>query len=284
MADLADRKDSAARTAGGDVLVDLGRAAAGALIFALPMLMTMEMWSLGFTIDRLRLLLLLALTLPLLVGLAHFIGFEATFGWREDIRDALVALVVGALASAGILALFGVIEPGMPLDEIVGKVALQTVPASIGALLAASQLAGEEGSDERKGEQPTGYAGELFFMAVGALFLSLNVAPTEEMVQIAYRIAPWQELLLALISLLGMHGFVYAVDFRGQEPRPEEAGFWLLFLRFSVVGYAIVLIISWYVLWSFGRLEGISLVEALSTTIVLSFPGAIGAAGARILL
>lgn len=276
----------AAPRGGAHPAVALGRALAGALIFALPMLMTMEMWFLGFYIDRLRLALLIAAMLPLLVGLAHFVGFEETFGWREDVRDALVALAVGAVASGLILWLLGAVTRDAPLDEIVGKVALQTVAASIGALLATSQLGGEgsgDGEDEQP-HRPSNYLGELFFMMVGALFLSLNVAPTEEIVLIAYRIGPGQELLLALLSLSAMHAFVYAVNFHGAEPRPEDAGFWGLFLRFSVVGYAVVLLTSCYVLWTFGRLEGITFEEQLSATIVLAFPGAIGAAGARLLL
>ncbi len=279
---LADEGASSARFATG-----LGRALAGALVFALPMLMTMEMWELGAHVDRSRLAILLAVTLPLLVGLAHFVGFEATFGWREDVRDALVAVAVGASASAAILWLFGALAPGMTADEIVGAVALQTVPASMGALLASGQFGreSEEDTDKEIGEPgPQGYASELFFMAAGALFLSLNVAPTEEMVLIAYRIVPAQELALAALSILGMHAFVYAVNFRGQEERPDEARFRLLFFRFTVVGYAIVLLTSCYVLWTFGRLDGTAPTDALSTIIVLSFPGALGAAAARVLL
>lgn len=272
-----------------EALRALGRALAGAMLFALPMLMTMEMWWLGFYIDRGRLLLMVALTLPLLVGLAHFIGFEATFGWRDDVRDSLVAFFVGAAASAIILWLFGLLTSDMPLHELVGKIALQTVPASIGALLASGQLGSggdeDDGENEDDAEQrPQSYPGELFLMAVGALFLSLNVAPTEEMVQIAYRISSGQELLLAILSLVGMHAFVYAVNFRGQEERPENVGPWQLFLRFSVTGYAVVLLISLYTLWTFGRLDDVGFHEAISSTIVLAFPGAIGAAGARLVL
>lgn len=268
-------------------LSGLGRALAGSLVFAMPMLMTMEMWELGAYVDRLKLALLLGFTLPLLIGLAHFIGFEATFNWREDARDALVAIAVAALAAAGTLALFGAIGPGMTVDEIIGAIALQTVPASIGALLASGQFGGEgnRGNDpDSQSSGPEGYASELFFMVAGALFFSLNVAPTEEMVLIAYRIGPLQELLLVVASILAMHGFVYLVEFRGQHSRPDEATFWLLFFRFTVVGYALVLVISAYVLWTFGRLEGISLADALSSIIVLALPGAIGAAGARVLL
>ena len=69
----------------------LGRGVAGALFLALPMLMTMEMWYLGFYMARERLLLLLLLNIPLLILLAHRIGFEETATWREAIRDAIHA-------------------------------------------------------------------------------------------------------------------------------------------------------------------------------------------------
>lgn len=63
------------------VLKDAGRALGGALVFSLPMLMTMEMWEmwwLGFYMDPLRLLLLLVLSVPLLAVLSRYVGFEAT--------------------------------------------------------------------------------------------------------------------------------------------------------------------------------------------------------------
>ena len=77
--------------ANGRYLKGLGRAFAGAILFSLPMLMTMELWQLGFAMDRLRLALLLALSVPLLVGVSHRIGFEQSFGWRDDLRDAFLA-------------------------------------------------------------------------------------------------------------------------------------------------------------------------------------------------
>ena len=52
-------------------VLELGRAFGGAIIFAFPLLMTMEMWWLGFYLDRLRLALFLAINFPLLVGLAY---------------------------------------------------------------------------------------------------------------------------------------------------------------------------------------------------------------------
>ena len=52
------------------------------------------------------------------------------------------------------LALFGIIAWGMPLEEIVGKIAIQTVPASIGAIVASKQFhAADEGARRRGGDE-----------------------------------------------------------------------------------------------------------------------------------
>ena len=263
-------------------LVGIARAYAGAIIFALPMLMTMEMWSLGFTMHRAQLSLLLVVTLPLLVGLSHYVGFERTFELKEDLVDALVAYAVGFTASWVILTLLSIIDSTMSQDEIIGKVALQAVPAAIGALLAQSQLGQKE--DEEEQQRDIGYFGILFLMGIGALFLALNLAPTEEMILIAYRMSGWHAILLAGASLLIMHGFVYAVNFSGAAEMPAGAPVWRVFLRYTVVGYVAALLISLFVLWAFGRTDGVDLHEVLTMTIVLGFPAAIGSAAARLIL
>ncbi|UXN76173.1 TIGR02587 family membrane protein (plasmid) [Devosia sp. A8/3-2] len=61
----------------------LGRAFGGALVFSLPMLMTMEMWDLGFAMERWKAVLLLAASLPMLMFLSHYSGFERTWDWRR---------------------------------------------------------------------------------------------------------------------------------------------------------------------------------------------------------
>lgn len=85
--------------------LDLARAFGGAIIFSFPLFMTMEMWLLGFYIDAFRLALFLLLTMPLLVGLSYYAGFENTLSWRDDGLDALSAYAVGFAASAAMLFL-----------------------------------------------------------------------------------------------------------------------------------------------------------------------------------
>lgn len=264
-------------------LTSIARAFGGAIIFALPMLMTMEMWELGFSIEPPRFALLLLLVVPLLVGLSHYIGFEDTFGWKDDVVDAFAAYAVGFIAAAPLLLLFGVIQPSMSADEIIGKISLQAIPGSIGALLAQSQF-GASGGKDRKQERRDSYGGEMFFMGVGAIFLSLNVAPTEEMILISYQMTAWHALVLCVLSLVLMHAFVYSFEFKGKSDLPHGISGWSAFLRYTTTGYALCLIISAYMLWTFGRMGGLAADELVMATVVLAFPAAIGAAAARLIL
>ncbi|RYD81808.1 MAG: TIGR02587 family membrane protein [Verrucomicrobiaceae bacterium] len=261
----------------------LARASGGAVIFSLPILMTMEMWWLGFHMDRLKLVLLILVMVPLLTGLSFHSGFEETFNWKEDLSDGLIAYAIGFLIGTLILALFGVITTGMSPSEIVGKISIQAIPGSIGAILAQSQLKAKSPEEERREEQG-GYGAEIFHMLAGAIFLALNVAPTDEMVLIAYQMSPWHGIALLLLSLLVMHAFVYAVEFHGQAAIPEGGTHPGVFLKFTVVGYALCLLVSAYMLWTFGRTEGMPITQIVMTTVVLGFPAAIGAAAARLIL
>ena len=274
-----------ARSPARHFAIGLARAFGGAVIFGLPLLMTMEMWELAQTMPRARLALLVAVTLPLLVGLSHVSGFEATFGARDDIVDAFVAWMVGSFVGAAGLALLHVIDARTSAPQIIGMVALQAVPASIGALLAQSQFGqGQDEQSDGERQSPSGYWNELLLMLAGALFLAFNVAPTEEMMVIAYRASPWHILALAIVALALMHCFVYALEFRGQHAPSRDVTMKVEFLRFTLVGYAIALLVSAYVLWTFGRFDDTAWVERVSMTLVLGFPAAVGAAAARLLL
>ncbi|WP_159948318.1 TIGR02587 family membrane protein [Rhizobium sp. 18065] len=283
--------DSARHETSTDIhefLTGLARGLAGALLFALPMLMTMEMWSLGFYMERVRLLLLLILNIPLLVFLSHRIGFEHTNCWSSTIRDALVAFGMGIAASAALLLVLGVITTDMPPRQWVGMVAIQAVPASIGALLARSQLGkGADDEDEDETDKSPGdssYIVELSMMAVGALFLSLNLAPTEEMILLAYKMTPWHTLALLAISIGMMHGFVYALAFRGGHRLESGVPGWHAFIRFTLPGYLVALAVSLFTLWTFERLDDTGMTQVVLIVIVLGFPAAIGAAAARLIL
>jgi putative integral membrane protein (TIGR02587 family) len=157
------------------------------------------------------------------------------------------------------------------------------LPASIGALLAQSQLGGSN-KTRKDAEQPRTYGGELFIMAIGALFLAFNIAPTEEMILIAYKMTSWQALALAALSVTTMHAFVYSLEFRGQVGVPSGRTFLDVFMRFTIAGYGLALLMSAYMLWTFGRFDGNAAPDMVTATIVLAFPAAVGAAAARLIL
>src|SRR5687767_9565089 len=145
-----NRAEESNKTQDESMWAAIGRAFAGALIFSISLLMTMETWWLGFYMNRWQFILFIMVNMLLLAGLAYYRGFHEDLSWHEAIIDAFVGYAIGVVAGAVFLALFGVIKWGMPADEIVGKIALQAIPGGIGALLARTQLSGNQDKPEEK--------------------------------------------------------------------------------------------------------------------------------------
>ncbi len=251
----------------------LGRAFIGAALFALPLYMTMEMWTLGFTIERWRLAALLLATLPVLIGLSYVAGFERAFGLTEHVLDAFAAFAVAAVTAGAVLMLFGVLAPGQPLLEVSGKIAVLTFPGAIGALLADKQM--NQGGEGEAGRRS--YGVRLFVMAAGGVFVALNVAPTEEMMVIAHQISPWQAALVAIVSVLLLHALLFLVDLPGRETRRGRDSFFSVLLRYSFAGYGLCALTCFFLLWAFGRVDGAGPGEAVEYVVVLAFPAVLGA-------
>lgn len=256
----------------------LARAAAGAVLFGLPLMMTMEMWALGFHMDRLKLALFLAVIAVTVFGLTRFAGFRDETDLADDLLDAFAGLAVGFVVSAVMLGLFGLLTPATAFREAAGMVAVQAAPASFGAVLANKQLRAR--ARGRQPEDRAGYLGQLFLMGAGALFFAFNVAPTEEMILIGFKMTPWHALALVAVSLIALHALVFTVGFAGQESheRPVQA-----FFHFTLAGYGVALVISLYILWTFGRVDG-PVSDTVRSVVVLSFPAALGAAAARLVV
>jgi len=90
---------------------DLAYYFGGAILFSIPLLMTMEMWWLGFYMDRSRLALFLFWALLIVLALSYFEGGEATF--KIEVLDALVACATGYTVATAMLFLLGIIKSGM---------------------------------------------------------------------------------------------------------------------------------------------------------------------------
>ena len=204
-----------------------------------------------------------------------------------ETTDALSAYGIGFVTSAVTLFLFGVVDLTDAPPDVVGKIALEAVPAAFGAVIAQSQMGQRSGARQRQKaerERHVGYWGELFLMACGAVYLALSVAPTQEMVLIAFKMNPGRAVALAGVSVGLLHAFVYALQFSGQESAPPGTPGWSLLLRFTVVGYAIALLFSAYILWTFGRFDGTSPAWMIAESVVLGLPASVGAAAARLIL
>jgi putative integral membrane protein (TIGR02587 family) len=264
-----------------DYAIGLSRAFAGALIFAFPLVMTMEMWWIGFSITPVRLLVFLLLGLGVLGGLAYYSGFEPADSVSDAVLDGFTAYGVGFLGLGLLLWLIGAATGDMGWRGSVGMIAIQAIPAGMGAVAARKQFGGGESQGR---EDRAGYPAQLFLMVAGALFTAFNVAPTEEMILITYQMSAAQVLGLAAFSMLLLHLLVYAVGFAGQEQWPEGAGFWSVFLHYTVVGYALALLVSVWALWTFGRTDGAGLPLVAMMAVVLGFPAALGAAIARLVV
>ena len=260
----------------------LSRAFAGALIFCLPLLLTMEMWWFGFYLEPWRLAQLMIANLVLLYGLSKVAGFEESHNWTDDVLDACTAYFVAALTAAIVLTLIGAVRPQMTLGEVTGMIAIQSVPASFGAMIGA-KLLGEGDEIEESERWRDTFPGTLFLMLAGALFLSFTVVPTEEMILIAFQIDPWHALALVAASVAILHAILYLVGFRGQDQR-IAGGHGRAFLFHTLPGYAIALLAACYMLWSLGRIDGLDVAQALMAVTVVGFPAAIGVGIAQVVI
>ena len=206
----------------------------------------------------------------MLYGLSRVAGFEELHSKLDDVLDAFAAYAVAAIVSLAVLLLLGVISADTPLHEVAGKVAIQAVPASFGAMIGA-KLMGEGDEIEEQERWRETYQGQLFLMAAGALFLSFTMAPTEEMILISFQMTPWHALAVVLLSILLLHAIIHLVGFPGQESR-EGTSARSDWLTHSLPGYGIAVLVSLYVLWTFGRTAGLDLPHIVMAVAVLAFP------------
>ena len=264
--------------------VGVARGFGGALLFSMPILMTMEMWWLGFYTLRWKLALFVVLMVPMILGISYFAGLKQDFSLSEVILDGFTAYGIGIVTSIVVLYLMGIIEASMSVREIVGKVAIQAPTAAFGAILAREELGGGSKRRQERKKRRAGYPGEMFMVAAGAFYLTSTVASTQEMILIPFKMTMWHAAGLIVFSLLIMHGFLYTMKFKGAPQEPSGTPWWSIFLRYTVPGYLVVLLVCAYVLWTFDRFESYAPHWVALYTVALGFPGAVGGAAGRLIL
>lgn len=261
--------------------VGIGRAIGGAIIFSLPMMMTMEMWWLGFYISPIRLICLIVLSLPLFYGISTMVGFRESKTFLDNVIDVLVAYMLTFTATGLVLVVFGVITFDTHPGSIYTMLLLQAVPGSLGALLARN-VVGQSSIQPEK--EKRNYKDDLIILATGALFLAFNLAPTEEMILVSYKMTTWHTLALLILTLLIMHAFAVASSDITVSTLNRWSTHKEIFIRFTSIGFIISFAISLFMLWVFGSADEHNFHNMIKTAVVLGFPAGVGAAASRLII
>jgi putative integral membrane protein (TIGR02587 family) len=276
-------------------LQEYARGVVGGLLFSLPLIYTMEVWWAGFIAQPLHLLLYFAVGFFLLFGYNRYAGLHEDASWWEVAFEAVEEMGLGLVVAAVTLWLLGRLDAGMHPEEIAGKIVVEGVTAAIGVSVGAAQLGNVGGKGtggaaqgmkgDEPGEGPPSLTAQLVLATCGAILFSSNVAPTEEILMIAVETSPWKILGLALLSLLLGGVILFQSDFRGSRRQvPDDTrGPFTIASRITAT-YAVALVTSAFILWFFGRFEGMSPGTCVAQTVVLGVAGSIGASAGRLLL
>lgn len=268
---------------------DLVRAAGGGLLIGLPLLFTMEMWWHGFLLPHWKILLLLGVTFLIVIGYSALSGFRRDRSVLQLVVDSVETMGIAAVVATLALLALGRIGPDMGLREIVGKIALQMIPIAFGASLAATQLAAPEDDPKETGSEAgdraaVGTVGRLFVAAGAALLFALNVAATEEPMLLGIAAGPWLLVGVVAGSYLVTLAIVFYADFRGG--RSDAIGEGVLSRPYTetAAAYAISLLVSLLLLWSFGRTDGMGASAVIGQVVMLGVVASFGAAAGRLLV
>lgn len=268
-------------------LKEYARGIAGGLLFSFPLLYTMEVWWAGFIADPQDLMIMVGVTYLLLLGYNRFAGMHPEASWKHVFIDSVEEMGIGLLISFGVLLMLNRIQlSGMSIDEFMGKVIIEAMAVSIGVSIGTAQLGAEEQDKQQKDQKKKERGSKFGFFVLGicgAIVVGGNVAPTEEIVMIAVEAAPGHILAMAIVSLLISVVVVYFSDFKGTANSKRNG---LLFsMAFDTcVSYLTALGVSAFVLWFFGRFDGVSFWVAFQQVIVLGVLSSLGASAGRLLI
>ena len=266
----------------------LVRAFSGAFLFGVPLLYTMEMWWLGDVAGPGHLLLVLGIALVANFGLVSAAGFKEGKSLFSRIEQTMDAVAVGAVGSSIVLLTLNQLNFDQPPLAVLAKIVVQTLPLSIGASLAILVFDGDksrEGDDDQGSRMSTWWhalLNDVGATAIGAAFISSNVAPTEEIPMLAARMEYWHLLALIGLTLLTGYIIVFASGFDPAAKRDRQHLFQhpatetvLSYLVSLIVGFGVLAIMK-----QIGAGDPPSFV--LAETLVLALPAMVGGAAGRI--
>jgi putative integral membrane protein (TIGR02587 family) len=276
-------------------LQETTRGLAGAFLFGLPFLYTMEVWWSGNSPSPEHLATALVVTFGALVVLVR----SADFRWKQSrtlggtLAAAVKALALGLAAAAAGLVLLRRLRWGLGWDAALGRVVMEGMPFSVGVGVANHTIHHEsqgEGSAEPNVPPASRIAGHLWggtladigATALGAMILAFPLAAVEEIPMIAASLTPPRLLGLVAASLALTYVVVFHTDiaFGRESHRPS------IFHRPMVdaaLSYVIALAMSAGMLAIFGNAVGESWPHWGAAVLVLGLPAAAGGAAGRLI-
>lgn len=283
--------------------IDLVRAASGGLLFGIPLMYTMEIWWIGSHSTPGQAAGVLALTAVPLYLLNKTSGFRSkgTVRVRDAAMDTVEAVALGLVLVTVMLVLLREITAATPLTEVLAKVVYEALPFCLGIGVAnhflragrdtgdddAGQAADDDSStDDSSPDADTSLhatLADLGATSVGAVFVALNIAPTEEVPMLVTAMTtPWI-LGLVATSILVSYGIVFVAGFAGQDRRHSQVGVFQRPVTETIASYLVALACAALMLGVFQQLEGPRSLM-LEQVVVLGFPAAIGGAAGRLAL
>ena len=273
------------------------RAASGGLLFGIPLLFTVEVTWTGQHTGPHQALAVLAVSLLLLTVLNRTAGFRGTEDrtLRVAAADAVEGVALAILLVLGMLALLGEVDSSTPLSVILGKTMYEVLPMCVGIGVAHSILrerSSGDGSENETGagNNPQASSGttslnesvaDLGASLIGAVFIALSIAPTDEVPMVTASRSPIWLLMIVAASLLIAYSIVFVAGFAGQSRRQAQQGLLQHPLIETLASYVIALFSSFVMLWLFQRADAPWRVT-LAQVIVLGLPAAIGGAAGRL--
>ena len=269
------------------------RGLTGGFLIGIPLIYTMETWQAGQTSPMVRALVFLVCAYALNLAFVTFAGFRrAEPGSLRPMGDALEATALAIVAASVSLTLLHQIEWETPLNVAIGRIAVNTLPISIGVSIANHLLGQREtrtgaGDDEREEpEHPSPgrtVALDLGAAFVGSIFLAISIAPTDEISVLVTEIPFTYLPLLILFSLAVSYGIVFVAGFGGEERRLQSVGPFQRPIAETVLAYLMSLLTAAALLVLFGQIDlDTDWALVYAQVVILGLPAAIGGAAGRL--
>jgi putative integral membrane protein (TIGR02587 family) len=270
----------------------LARGIGGGLLFGMPLLFTMEMWWVGEFTGRPRTIAFLVIAFLINVALSRLGGFRSTRhgSLRTDVEQAIEAMAIGVVLSTVTLFALGRLNGATSPDVMLGTIAMQVVPLSLGVMVADVVFTPSSGRVHDSASGPTGsplreLLSDVGATFAGAVFIGFAIAPTDEVPMLAVGMEPGNIIATVALALMASYVIVFASGFDPSHRAPHPGGLFQNPFSETMLSYAISLVAAAVMLVGFGQIDsGDPPHAALIKILVLAVPASIGGAGGRVVV